>query len=195
MFFSQRVHLCGLTYALRCDCIYFVLIYDVFKTDDPVLYWNFKLDYLFIQTDVFYLELAVIFFYFLGIFEDFINLFINVGLRCVDIFCNLEFTTLDDEKMAYPLPLHKQVGSFYGVAWLEFWNQLFYSALVQIFEQGEALQVVLFFVFDPCVVLCHNTVEILFADDENVTVSCRVHSCGSRLWIQQTIYTKEVTCG
>ena len=106
MFFSQHIHLCGLTCALRGDCIYFVLIYDVFKTDDPVLNWNFKLYYLFVQTDVFYLELAVIFFYFLGIFEDFINLFINFGLRCVDIFCDLEFTTLDDEKMAYPLPLH-----------------------------------------------------------------------------------------
>jgi len=118
------------------------LIYDVFKADDPVLNCNLKLNVLFVQADVFNLELTVIFFHFLGIFEDFIYLFINVRLWRVNIFCDLESATLDNKKMSHLLPLQEQVGPFYVVVRLEFRNQLFYFALVQILKQGEALQVI-----------------------------------------------------
>ena len=171
------------------------MIYDVFKADDSVFNSNFKLDFLFVQADVFNLELTVIFFYFLRILEDFIDLLINIRLWSVHIFCDLESATLNNEKMGDLLPLKEQVRPFYRVARLEFRNQLFYFALVQILEKGEALQVVLFFVFYPCVVFKHYPVEILFADDKNVAVSCRKYRCRSWLRIKEAVYTKVIPCG
>jgi len=115
------------------------LIYDIRKANDPVFNCHFKLDDLLVKSDVFNLKLTVIFFYFLGILKNFIHLLINVRLLGVNLFCDPEFATLDDEEMACSLSLREQVGTFDWVARLKFRNQLFYSTLIKISEQNKAL--------------------------------------------------------